>query len=264
MFRSDRTIPPGGKGEITLEIKTIEFQGRIQKTARVFSNDPTTPKLTIAISGNIWVPILVSTNRILLRGMVGEEVTNTAIVKGQKQEPLELSMISVSPPEKVAVQLQKKEDNSYVVVFKNTMKDEGFYSGEVKLQPNYVDEPEIRIQIMGAIQSHVLARPRMVTFGSVSKKHLNQLNQSGGPVVTRDVMVYLTKSDNLKIVNVESEKQLFTVTKEELEPGRRYKFIVKPIPEKLSKGSNEDSLRIHTNQEHRKLIHIPIYLTITE
>jgi hypothetical protein len=261
----DQTISPGGKGKITLKIQTKAFHGKIHRTARIFSNDPKNPKLTIAITGNLWVPILVSTNRVFLRGMVGEEVTNTVTIKGQKQDPLELIIDSVSPPEKVAVQVGGKEDDgTYWIVFKNLLKDEGFYMGEVKLLTNYTDEPEIRFQILGAIQSLVVTRPKELTFGSMSKNVFSQANQSDGFSPIRQVMVFLTKGDNLQIEKVEMEKPLFIVTKEDLEPGKKYNLVVKPIPEKLSQGQNDDLLRIHTNQEHRAIIEIPVHLNITE
>ncbi|MBN1841905.1 MAG: hypothetical protein JW883_06440 [Deltaproteobacteria bacterium] len=207
----------------------------------------------------------MGTNRVFLRGMVHEDITNTVIVKGQKQEHLQLEIISMSLPEKVEVALhRKKEEGSYVVSFKNLLKDEGFYAGEVRLLTNYVDEPEIKIQILGAIQPLVVARPKVLTFGSMPEKDLTQMRQSGSFVATRQVMVYLAKGNNLKIKKVELEKSFFTVSTKELQPGKRYQLLLKPILEKLTKGQNNDLLRIHTNQEHNEMLEIPVHFHILE
>ena len=77
-------------------------------------------------------------------------------------------------------------------------------------------------------------------------------------------MVYLPEGNNLKIKKVELEKSFFTVTKLELEPGKRYQLFIKPILEKLSKGQNSDLLRIHTNQEHNEVLEIPVHFDILD
>lgn len=263
MARYDRTIPPGEKGTITLELRTKNYKEKIHKTARVISNDPKTPEMTIAITGKPWVPIHISTERVTLRGMLGEEIANTVRVKGQKEKPLELRDISVSIPNKVAVQMHKKiEDGSYLLALKNKLTKEGFYTGEVRIATNYSDQPEIRIRVMGAIMSNVHARPRVLTFNRMSEERLEQLKQPGSFIRIRPVMVYLSKGNNLKIKKVELEKSLFTVTTKELEPGKRYRLLVKPILEKLTKGQNNDLLRIHTNQEHSEILEIPVRFEI--
>ena len=262
MVQSDRTIPPGGKGHITLQIETKDFNKRIRKTANVFSNDPKNPKLTIVIAGNLWVPILVSANRVILRGLVQEDITNTVMIKGQKQKPLELEVNFMSPGDKATVELHKQsEDGGFAAVFKNILKDEGFYVGELKLKTNYADHPEIRIQIMGAIQHLVAARPKMLTFGRVAA---NTLSSTDGFVRIHEVMVSLTQNDNLIIEKVAMEKPLFTAEQEELEPGRRYKIRVKPISERLTNGLNTDLLKIHTNIEHYEIIKVPVNIIVDE
>jgi hypothetical protein len=263
--RYDRTIPPGEQGKITLELRTKNYKGKIHKTAKVVSNDPKTPEMTIEIAGKLWVPIHISNERVTLRGMVGEEITNTIILKGQKQEPLKLKISSISVPDKVAVQLHRREkDGGYLLFVSNKLKQEGFYVGDVKLATNYPDEPEIRIQVMGAIMSVLYVRPKVVNFGRVSEKGLKEIKSSGDFFMTRPIMVYLTEGNNLKIKKVEFEKSFFTVTNQELEPGKRYQLFIKPILDELSKGQNNDLLRIHTNQKDNDMLEIPVHLNILD
>jgi len=117
---------------------------------------------------------------------------------------------------------------------------------------------------MGDIMSVLYVRPKVVNFGRMSENSLKQIKNSGDFFVTRPVMVYLTKGNNLKIKKVELEKSFFTVTKQELEPGKRYQLLLKPILEKLTKGQNNDLLRIHTNQEHNEMLEIPVRCHILE
>ena len=39
MASFDKAIPPGGEGKITLSVDTRGYQGKIHKTARIFTND---------------------------------------------------------------------------------------------------------------------------------------------------------------------------------------------------------------------------------
>jgi len=103
--RFDRTIPPGGEGKITLEMRTKGYQGNMQKTARVMSNDPKNPQLTITMKGKIWAPIQINPRHVHLRGTVGDKVEQIVRVHGEKKEPLIIKLASVSIPDKVEVEL---------------------------------------------------------------------------------------------------------------------------------------------------------------
>ena len=261
----DPAIPPGGKGTITLQLRTAHYKGHLRKTARIFTNDPKNPKITIVIQGDLWTPILISNERIQLRGMVGEEIQNTVIVRGQKSEPLKLQKGSNPIPEKIAVQLHRqKEDGSYLVAFQNKLEKEGYYLANITFSTNYPDKPEISIQVMGNVMSNLHARPKVVSFGHISASRLKQMLASGERVMTRPVMVYLTKGGDLEIKRVELEKSLFRVTQEELVPGKRYRLVLKPVLEELSKGENKDVLKIYTNQEQTETLEIPVRFEIMD
>ena len=109
MARFDRTIPPGGEGKIALEMRTKGYQGNMQKTARVMSNDPKNPQLTITMKGKIWAPIQINPRHVHLRGTVGEKVEQVVRVQGQKEEPLMVKLASVSVADKLAVELRETD-----------------------------------------------------------------------------------------------------------------------------------------------------------
>lgn len=248
-----------------MEVRTKNYKGRIHKTARVFTNDPDHPRITIAMEGDLWTPVYVSSERIQLRGMVGEEIENTVIVRGQKSEPLELQIASNPIPDKVAVQLHsQKDDGSYLVAFQNKLHKEGYYLGDISLTTNYPDKPQVNIQVMGNVMSNLHIRPKTVSFGHISTNRLKEMQQPGAYVLTRPVMVYLTKGDDLDIERLELKNSLFSVTQEALAPGKRYRLVLKPLLEKMAKGKNDDILKIHTNQEHNERREVPVAFEIID
>ncbi len=123
MARFDRTIPPGGEGKITLEVRTKGFQGKMHKKARVFSNAPKHPQVTIVLKGKVWVPIHVNPRYVRLRGTEDEEIEGVVRLRGEKKEPLIAKIASISIPDKVEVKLEEtQKGRTYQLKIKNKVK----------------------------------------------------------------------------------------------------------------------------------------------
>ncbi len=258
MARFDRTIPPGGEGKITLEVRTEGYQGKMHKTARVFSNDPEHPQVTIGLKGEIWSPIDVTPLYVRLRGMQDDEVETVVHVQAKKKEPLIAKLASVSIPDRVEVTFQETEKGrTYQLKVKNTVKGEARYRGNLKLTTNYPEKPEILIQITGDIRGRLEVRPKMLSFGRMSQQRLGELKNTP-TAMTRSVTVLLNKGNDLRIEKVELEKALFRASAKETQPGRMAQILVEPILEKLKKGANQDRLKIYTNQKGREVLEVPI------
>lgn len=258
MARFDRTIPPGGEGKITLQVRTKGYQGKFYKRARVFSNDPKHPQVTIGLRGIIWVPIHVNPRYVRLGGVENEDIEKVVSLRGEKEEPLIAKLASVSIPDKVEVKLEETEKGrTYQLKVKNKVKGEARYRGRLRLTTNYPEKPEIVIQITGDIRARLEVRPKILSFGRISQERLRQL-KNDSRVMTRSVTVLLNKGNDLKIERVELEKSLFRVSTRQIQPGRMAQILVEPLLEKLKKGANQDRLKIYTNQKGREVLEVPI------
>lgn len=258
MARFDRTIEPGGSGSITLEIRTQGFQGEVSKTAQVYSNDPKNPRMTIGLKGKVWAPVSIKPRYVRLRGTEDDEIKGVVHVKGEKEEPFTLKVVSAAPPEKVEVELRETEKGrTYEIEVKNKAPGQARYTGNVKLTTNYPEKPEIVIQISADIRGRLEVRPKILNFGRMSQKRLEELkkNQKG---MTRSVSVILNKGGNLKVEKVEMEKSLFKASTEPIKPGQLVRITVEPIYEKLVKGANLDRLKIYTNQKDSQVLEVPM------
>jgi hypothetical protein len=260
--RFDRTIPPGGEGKITLEMRTKGYQGEMHKSARVVSNDPKRPQITITMKGKIWVPIDVKPRYVRLRGTVDEEVETIVNLLADKKDPLIMNLASVSIPEKVDATLEETEKGrAYQLKVKNKVKGEAKYAGTLKLTTNYPEKPEVVIRIAGDIRGLVEVRPKALNFGRVSQKRFAQIkNQPRG--MTRSISVILNKGTDLKIEKTELEKSLFKVSVKPVQSGRVAQILVEPDYDKLKKGANQDRLKIYTNQEAGKTLEVAIRLDV--
>jgi hypothetical protein len=262
--RFDRTIPPGGEGKITMQLRTKGYQGNIRKSARVFTNDPKSAQITITMHGEVWAPIQVKPRYVHLKGVLGEAIEQVVDLRGEKKEPLIVKLGSVSIPNKVSVELSETEkERTYQLKVKNKVEKEGAYRGNINLTTNYPETPKIVIQIAGNIRATVDVRPKVLNYGRFSEERLEQL-KSNDRFMKRPVMVLLNKGDDLKINKVEVEKSLFKVVTKETQPGRMVQLLVEPILEKLKKGINLDRLKIYTNQKDHEILEVPIRFEILQ
>lgn len=263
MARFDRTIPPGGEGKITLQLNTKDKQGTIHQTARVFSNDPKIPQLTIGMKGKVWTPIHVHPKYISLTGTLGDKIGTVVRLKGQKEGPLTLKIASVSIPDKVDVELKETEKGrTWELEVDNKVSQQTNYTGQVKLTTNYSEKPELVIRVSGNIRPSVEARPKALSFGRLSEDRVRQLKTKGTPM-RRPVTVILNKGPDLKINDVYVEKSLFKVVgMRELQPGRMYQIQIEAVLEKLTKGKNTDKLKIQTNQKDAGVLEVPVRFEI--
>ena len=241
-----------------MEVRTKGFQGKLQKTARVFTNDPKNAQVIIGLKGEVWAPISLNPPYARLTGSVGDKIEQVVHLRGEKKDPLIVKLASVSIPDKVEVQLKETEKGrSYELKVKNKVPTQGTYIGQVKLTTNYQEKPEIIVRISGNIRPPLEVRPQALSFGRMSESRVEQLRKNGGSM-TRSITVLLNKGNNLKIEKVESDKSLFKVVAKEVKPGRMVQLLVEPILGKLKTGPNADQLKIHTNQKQAQPLAVSI------
>ena len=262
MARYDRTIPPGGEGKITLEIRTKGYEGRLSKSARVTTNDPKNPQVTISMKGDIWTPIHLKPRYVRLQGIVGDDIQQVVLLQAEKEDPLTVKLESISVPDKVEAELEEMEKGrNYKLTVKNRVKGEAKYSGQIKLSTSYPEKPEIVIRISGNVRATVEARPQALSFGRLSQERVAQA-KTQDRFTRRPVTVVLNTGNDLKINKVEWEKSLFKAVVKEMSPGRTVRIFVEPISQKLKKGLNIDSMKIYTNQKDVELLQVTVRIDI--
>ena len=80
--------------------------------------------------------------------------------------------------------------------------------------------------------------------------------------MTRSISVILNKGTDLKIEKTTLEKSLFKVSVKPVQSGRVAQILVEPDYDKLQKGTNQDRLKIYTNQNGGKVLEVPIRLDV--
>lgn len=154
MSRFDRTILPGGEGNITLQVKTAGYQGKISRGAKVYSNDPSNQPETISIGVFVRVSIRVSPRTVNFRGLPGESITKTINVRSALNKPLSIEPTAFDLDKKVTYKIEPvQEGKNFRIVFTSIPGPAETYHGFLKLKTNYTEKPEITIPIRGKFKN---------------------------------------------------------------------------------------------------------------
>lgn len=146
----DRSIPPGGEGKITLRVNTRGYDGRIRKTARIYTNDPKIPQETFVIEALIKTPIVMSERMVFLHGTTQEIITRSVDIKGDLDKPLVLEPVDYTLDKKARFNIEEvTRGKHYRVTFTSIPNVGNYYQGLLKLRTSYPEKPELVIYVRG-------------------------------------------------------------------------------------------------------------------
>jgi len=155
-----------------LKVDVKGYQGSIQRSAEVYSNDPAHPQIKLNILVSVDVPVTIEPRGVMLGGTVGDEISQVVVLKGHMDKPLELDQGTNSLPDKVAYEVTTvKKGKEYRVTFRNISRvEDDKYSGTVMFRTNYPEQPEITIQCLGYIWKQGTVIPSIDELEQNSKK----------------------------------------------------------------------------------------------
>jgi hypothetical protein len=150
---SDRRIPPGGQGRITLTIKPYSVMRKFDKKTRVMFNDPDQPQAVLTMKG-IGKPFIeIQPSHIIrLRGKPGEELASQVRFTSHHPDPWEIKDFQTTIPQFIDVTLKAEEPGRvYVVEVRNKRQESGNYAGVIQLTTTSKQRPRMIIRVFGEL-----------------------------------------------------------------------------------------------------------------
>ncbi len=245
MVKYDHSIPPGGKGNITLRVNTKNRRGKLTKRALVITNDPANKGVKISISGTVKALISVEPRPyVFLTGLPEDEITGEVRLLAEEVPSFKIKKTTDNLKGKIEYKLiTVKEGKEYILRVKNRYKKQGSYYGEIDLLTDNPKKPKIRIRVSGRIRGELEAIPRVVYFGRVA-------STSDVPPqrLTRQLIVRSLKKRAFNIVALDYNKKLFNIEIENEENRKDIKRLkIVPLLNNMKKGANYDLLKIKTD-----------------
>ncbi len=145
----DGTIPPGGRGEITLTIKPFSVLRDFLKKTTVKFNDPARPELVLTVKGYVQPIIEIQPSHIVrLRGKVDDDLKGEVRFISHQSGPWEIKQVVNGIPGMIEANLKTEEPGKiYVLEVKNLRRDAGHYGGVVELLTSSKERPRLIVRV---------------------------------------------------------------------------------------------------------------------
>jgi hypothetical protein len=157
----DRVIPPGGTGNIILEIKPFSVVHAFKKKTQVRFNAPDLSSATLLLTGNAQKSIEIEPSHVVrFRGNPRDPITAQVRLVSNLPFPWEITRMQNSLPDKIDATLKTERPGKvYVVELKNKCQDQGHYVGTIELFTNVVHKPKIYLRVIADFSSDTPMTP---------------------------------------------------------------------------------------------------------
>jgi hypothetical protein len=151
----DRVIPPGGSGNIILEIKPFSVIHAFKKQTVIRFNAPALPMATLVLTGQAQRGIEITPSHIVrFRGNPRDRLTAQVRLTSNMSFPWQITRMENTLPDKVEATLKTEQPGKvYVVELKNKSVDTGHYAGMVELFTDVVHRPKIYLRVLADLSS---------------------------------------------------------------------------------------------------------------
>jgi hypothetical protein len=149
----DKTIPPGGQGDITLTIKPFSVIHRFKQETTVRLNDPDQPLLYLTLTGVAQPLIEIQPSHIVrLRGALRDDIRGQVRFVSYLPTPFKITAYRTTIPDKIEVTLKPEvPDKVYVVEVRNKSQQSGPYAGLIELFTTSKELPRLIVRVFGEI-----------------------------------------------------------------------------------------------------------------
>jgi hypothetical protein len=152
---SEKSIPPGGKGELQANFDSARFRNKVSKTIYLYSNDPVRPVMQFHIKGKVLETVAVEPAQINFGNVTAETaVTATVLLRNQGDKPLTLG----KPRSTAAELVVRMPEASFASGDKVTLElqltpkpGQPRFSGYVLVPVDGVPKNELRIPVYATI-----------------------------------------------------------------------------------------------------------------
>lgn len=253
----DKTIAPGQKGKIHAEVDTAAFLGPISKAVLVYSNDPSTPQVSLVVKADVRAFVEVKPRPIIrFNALQGEPATEKVTLVASDGTPFRILGVEAGGgPYKVAYEKLEPKDNKgedgikwEVEVTVPADAPEGLLNHKLEVETSSKKAAKVPITITGVVRPILQIIPPEINFGTVP---------GDVPVGRNVILVNNRQGAQLELTSAEVDNTDFSVEVIPLEAGQRFQLAVS-LPVGASKGEHKGTLTINTNDPSRSTIKVPV------
>jgi hypothetical protein len=251
---SEREIEPGREGRISVDLDTARLAGPTTKVVTVYTNDPTTPVVGLALSGTVVTDLLVAPNPLYLGRVRRGEVVRREVTIGPGVPGAIYSVTHVErthPALKTTLERVPDGSGQRLVVELAPDMPLGRFSEKLVLHTTSPRESVITLPVFGSVEGDVVVLPPQVTFGT---------SRGENPPPERDLYIRNRGARPLAVTRV-TVPDAVTYTLSPLEEGIEYKLTLR-LRAGLRPGKLESAIEIFTNHPTEAHLVVPLYAIV--
>ena len=146
----DRSIPPQGRGKVTVKVDTKGFEGKQRWGIKVFTNDPKWQEAVLDIRANIKPILILSGKAVQFTGKNDVPITKEIEIGAGIDRTLIITPQLFTLPGKVTWSMQEIEKGKkFRIRLRSVPGASDDYRGFLTLKTNFPEKPEFTIWIIG-------------------------------------------------------------------------------------------------------------------
>lgn len=253
----DRTIAPGGSGEVKPSLDTSNFKGPIAKSVKVFTNDARNPQINLVIKANIKTPVEVAPGYARFVAVYGEpQKTSVQTIWSEEKPDLEISDVeSPFPFVRASVREAAPEERRegvegrqwHLEVDLDTEAPVGPLADYIVVTTNHPRNKKVRIPVSGFVRSVLSVTPRVADFG---RREVVEPQ-------TASLEIRNLGSADVALGEISTDLQGLEAEIEALEEGRLYKVLITLQPGR-PEGDFEGVITISTTSPKQPVVEVNV------
>ena len=165
-------VAPGKEERVELTWNTRQINGGYHKSAKIGTNDPRKPLVTLSVEGKVYPAVQVYPDNSAVNFMTvsnDEDVHRIALIYSKDRPEMKITHLQSSSPQKLEVHSRPMNEDECKALkvqaglaIDMTLKangDLGSFDHEVLVQVDHPDKPVVRLQAMGRITGPVSFSP---------------------------------------------------------------------------------------------------------
>jgi len=223
---SSSTIKAGETGTIKVEFDTAGFSGSKTKTVEVLTSDLETPEVLLTVRGTILPGVTTKPGRVEF-GEISPGAEESAWQRNFRIDISDRSALKVSKVSSfskfITVQPLSGNSGEYMVRLSSDA-PRGEFRDRVVIEFEGGHQAPLNVPVIASIRGDLRIVPSTVSFGVIE----------GSAPIERRVRFDNTGTKPVKILSVESHDSAVSVSKTEVQPGKRAVLVVRLDPAKIT------------------------------
>jgi hypothetical protein len=250
----DRVIAPGSIGKIPVSLKPEKVSGKFQKNVNVTTDLPSQSSLRLTVKGNARKFIEIEP-RFFNFGTIQESdsaSTLTVKVTNNADDPIKLTLNERTIPGQLDISIIEKvpgKEWDVQAALKQPIAT-GRIRGAIRIGTDSKLQPQITISAAGMVVERLSVQPKEFFIPRPMPRD-----------ITRRLIFTNNGGSDVEVKSVSTTDEKLDVSFTELKKGRRYQITIE-VPSGYLPENNDHKIVIHTSDEARPEVEVPIYRNV--